>query len=103
MYKVAAMGDSGSIAGLAALGLEVFPEERAQEAARLLRHLAGSGYAVVFVTEALAAQIPQEIERYRYERVPAVILIPGIAGNTGAGLENVRISVEKAVGVDILS
>ena len=103
MYKVAVMGDLDSIVGLSALGLEIFPTEQADEAARLLKSLAGSGYAVIYVTEALAARIPEEIARYRYERIPAIILIPGIGGNTGAGLENVRVSVEKAVGMDILN
>ena len=101
MYKVAAMGDADSITGLSALGLEIFPVDEADEAARQLKQLAASGYAVIYVTEALAEKIPEEIGRYRYERIPAVILIPGVSGNTGAGLENVRISVEKAVGMDI--
>ncbi|MDR2687308.1 MAG: V-type ATP synthase subunit F [Oscillospiraceae bacterium] len=103
MYRVAAMGDADSVAGLSALGVEVFPVEEAGEAARQLRSLAGGGCAVVYVTEALAARIPEEIERYRYARVPAVILIPGIRGNTGAGLRNISVSVEKAVGSDIIS
>ena len=34
--------------------------------------------------------------------MPAIIQIPGIAGNTGAGIENVKKSVETAVGSDIL-
>ena len=103
MYKIAAMGDRDSIAGLAALGLEIFPAEEPGQAAKLLRRLAGSGYAVVYLTEALAARIPEEIDRYRDERIPAVILIPGICGNTGAGLANVNRSVEKAVGTNILN
>lgn len=103
MYKIAAMGDRDSITGLSALGLEIFPTENAGEAARLLKSLAGGGYAVIYITEALAAQIPEGIERYRYARIPAVILIPGLRGNTGAGLKNISISVEKAVGSDIIS
>ena len=103
MYKVAAMGDRDSIIGLSSLGLEIYPTKEAGEAARQLRQLAGSGYAVIYITEALAAKIPEEIAKYRFERIPAVILIPGIIGNTGAGLANVRISVEKAVGMDIIS
>ena len=103
MYKVAALGDRDSITGLSALGVEIFPADDAILAARHLKQLACSGYAVIYITEALAALIPEEIAQYRYERIPAVILIPGISGNTGAGLENVRISVEKAVGMDILN
>jgi len=103
MYKIAAMGDRDSITGLAALGLEIFPTEDAQQAAQQIKNLAGGGYAVIYVTEALAAQIPEEIDKYRYARIPAVILIPGVRGNTGAGLKNISISVEKAVGSDIIS
>jgi len=103
MYKVAAMGDADSITGLSALGVEIYPADDAGEAARRLKQLAASGYAVIYVTEALAAKIPEEIARYRYERIPAVILIPGVSGNTGEGLANIRISVEKAVGMDILN
>ena len=33
---------------------------------------------------------------------PAVILIPGISGNTGDGLKAVKKSVEQAVGSDII-
>jgi len=103
MYKVAAMGDADSITGLSALGVATFPVEDAGQAAQQLKRLANDSYAVVFIAEALAAKIPEEIGRYRYERIPAVILIPGVSGNTGEGLANIRISVEKAVGMDILN
>ena len=33
---------------------------------------------------------------------PAIIPIPGVAGNTGIGIRDVKQSVEKAVGSDIL-
>ena len=52
--------------------------------------------------EALAAEIPHAIERYREQTLPAVIQIPGVAGNTGAGVAGVKKSVEQAVGSDIL-
>ncbi len=102
MYKVAAMGDRDSIYGLAALGLAIFPEDHPEHAAKTLRHLADNGYAVIFMTEKLAAQIPAEVDRYREQSMPAVILIPGVTGNTGQGMQNVSRAVEKAVGSDIL-
>ena len=40
--------------------------------------------------------------RYRESLLPAVILIPGVSGNTGKGIEGVKKSVEQAVGSDIL-
>ncbi len=103
MYKAAVMGDKDSIYGFAALGLEVFPVADFSGAAAMLKKLADNSYAVIYVTEALAAAIPDEIEKYKNRVMPAIILIPGITGNTGAGLANVSKAVERAVGSDILN
>lgn len=103
MSKIAVMGDKDSIYGFAALGLSVFECSAAADAAALLRRLAASDYAVIYITEKLAALIPEEIDRFRGVLSPAVILIPGVSGNTGKGLSDVEISVEKAVGSNILS
>lgn len=102
MYKTAVLGDYDSIYGFAALGLEIFPAVDEKEGRQKLRKLAESGYAVIYITEALAAKIPEEIERYKEQFLPAVIQIPGVSGNTGAGIEGVKKSVEQAVGSDIL-
>ena len=103
MYKIAVMGDQDSIYGFADLGLEPFSITNPQAAERKLRELAeGGGYAVIFITEALAAQIEPEIERHRSAGLPAVILIPGASGNTGRGMMAVKKSVEQAVGSDII-
>lgn len=97
------MGDKDSISGFAALGLEIFPAEDAALAIEALRKMVNSDYAVIYITEALAAKIPEEIEKYKERSIPAIILIPGIVGNTGMGLYNVKRTVEKAVGSDILN
>lgn len=102
MYKIAVMGDRDSIYGFATLGLDTFPFTDSAEAAKKLRELADGSYAVVYITEALAAEIEPEIVRYSSARVPAVILIPGVSGNTGAGISAVKKSVEQAVGSDII-
>lgn len=102
MHKVAVMGDRDSVYGFAALGLEVYPLEEAKEAVKILGLLSGSNVAVVYITEALAAKIEPEIESYRLQKLPAIILIPGVSGNTGKGMLNVKKSVEQAVGSDII-
>lgn len=104
MYKLACMGDAASISGYAALGLEIFPFEaqELQPAGETLRRLAQSGYGVIYITEALAQGLAQEIAHYNDKPLPAIILIPGVLGNTGAGLRNVSKSVERAVGSNIL-
>ncbi len=102
MYKIAAMGDKDSIYGFSSIGLELFPLTDPREAARELRRMSEENYAVVFMTEALASALGAELDRYRERPVPAVILIPGVAGNTGEGLRSISRSVEQAVGSDIL-
>ena len=102
MYKIAVLGDYDSIYGFAAVGLDTFPVSDAQTAAKQLHNLAENQYSVIYITEGLAAQIPDAIEKYNTSLLPAIIQIPGISGNTGAGVENVKKSVEQAVGSDIL-
>ena len=102
MYKIAVMGAYDSIYGFASLGLDIHPVSDIQEGEEELRILASGDYAVIYITEALAAQIPHEIARYREQVLPAIIQIPGVSGNTGAGITGVKKSVEQAVGSDIL-
>ena len=102
MYRIAVLGDYDSIYGFSALGLDIFPQEDPKEVAKKLHELAESGYGVVYITEKLAAEMDAAIEKYRERVLPAIILIPGVSGNTGQGIQSVRRSVEQAVGSDIL-
>ena len=102
MYRMAVMGDKPSIFGFASLGMATFPVEDAEDARVLLKKLAKNEFAVIYITEELASRISDEIEKYCSESLPAIILIPGINGNTGAGMADVKRCVEKAVGSDIL-
>lgn len=102
MYKIAVVGDYDSIYGFAALGLETFPVTGRREAEERLEMLAGNGYGIIYITEALAAECKSIIEKYQEQILPAVIQIPGVFGNTGDGVQRVKNSVEQAVGSDIL-
>ncbi len=102
MHKIAVMGDRDSIYGFAALGMEPFPVTEHAAAAKKLRELAEGQYAVIYITEALGSLLENEIERYRERGLPAIILIPGVSGNTGKGMDAVKKSVVQAVGSDII-
>ncbi len=103
MYKIAVLGDYDSIYGFATLGLSICPVKTREEASDMFRQLASSEkYGIIYVTESVAAQLGKEIEKYRERTFPAIIQIPGVSGNTGAGVENVKKTVEQAVGSDIL-
>ena len=102
MYKMAVVGEYDSIFGFATLGLDTFSVSDSEEGKRTLATLAKEGYAVIYITEALGEKLHNEISKYQEEVLPAIILIPGISGNTNAGIELVKNSVKKAVGSDIL-
>lgn len=103
MYKGAAViGDKDSIYIFASIGLSIFPVTDKTDGLKRFRQLCSGDYAVIYITESLAVEMEEEIEKVSGRICPAVILIPGVCGNTGKGKERVRKSVEKAVGSDIL-
>ncbi len=102
MTDIAVIGDRDSVYGFAALGLKTFFVETEEEIRRCFRSLCHEKYGIIYMTEAAASVIPEEIARMREQRLPAVILIPGTWGNTGQGVAEVKKSVEQAVGADIL-
>ena len=102
MYKIGVIGDRSSVQGFAALGLTTFAVNGPEEATAILRSPEVSEFAVLYVTEQLAAACEPAITLHRNSRTPAVILIPGKEGSLGIGLGNVSKRVEKAVGSNIL-
>lgn len=102
MSRIAVLGDIDSIYGFGALGFDTFPFTEPAPAAKKLRELADMGYGIVYITEALADRLDDVIDSYRESLLPAIILIPGISGNTGKGIRSVKKSVEQAVGSDII-
>lgn len=102
MYKMAVVGEYDSIFGFATLGLDTFAVSTPEEGKKVLTNLVQGEYAVIYVTEALEEALHDEIAQYQEAVLPAIILIPGISGNTNAGVAQVKESVKKAVGSDIL-
>ena len=104
MSKIAVIGDKESIYGYAALGLDTYFVNYHEDNTALFKKLCQSqSYSIIYITEAAAAMLEKEIEKYKDQPAPAIILIPGVSGNTGEGISAVRKSVEKAVGSDIFN
>lgn len=103
MYKIAVLGDRESVLGFKALGLDVYSAETVEESRKILHSLAKDGEtAIIYLTEQYASQMMDEVNKYKDEVMPAIILIPGKAGSMGIGMQNITDSVERAVGADIL-
>lgn len=98
MLKVAAVGDRESVSGFRAIGMDVFTPDCKSECQSILNELCKGEYAIIYITEEFAEFCKDIIKKYSDVICPAIILIPGVKNNTGEGMRQLSLSVEKAVG-----
>ncbi len=101
-YRIAVIGDWQSVMGFRALGLDTYPVTGPEEARETIRELAKTDCAVIYLTETLAKDLGDVLDRYKDAVQPAIILIPGREGSLGIGKANIQRAIERAVGADIL-
>ena len=103
MYnKIAVIGDKDSVLAFKSVGAEVFDSSTADETRALIKKLSQGGYAVIFVAENLAEQIPDTLAKCKTVTFPAVVPIPTTEKSSGLGMQGIKNYVEKAIGVDII-
>ncbi len=100
--KIAVIGEKASVMGFRSVGFQVFECDTAEAIESTVARLVKEQYGVVFLTEQALARTPHLLDKYKDERIPAIIPIPGREGTLGIGMANLRKSVERAVGADIL-
>lgn len=100
--KIGVIGARHEVQAYRAVGLNVVAVASAEEAARTVFQMAQDNYSVIFITEEQAKLIPDTLQRYKSQPLPAIIPIPGSQGSSGFAMKLLRDNVEKAVGVDIL-
>ncbi len=102
MYKIGVLGDKDSIMGFSALGITTESVETADEAREKFLKMSDGEFAILYVTEHIAAQLEEEIAKCRDKMIPAVIPIPDNRGSLGIGMQTVKKNIERAVGSDII-
>lgn len=102
--RVGIIGDRESVLGFMALGYTVCEASDVDAARKALTALAqDQSFGIIFVTEALAPELAEEIDRYKDSPLPAIITIPTAGGaGQGYGMQALHKAVERAVGADIL-
>jgi V/A-type H+-transporting ATPase subunit F len=90
--------------GFRALGLDVYPAEPETAGAVFDSALRAEGqpYAIIYITEELAAPLKDRIDAVKEAMVPAIIPIPSKNGSLGLGMNALTAAVERAVGANIL-
>ncbi|WP_027398843.1 V-type ATP synthase subunit F [Anaerovorax odorimutans] len=102
MSKVGIIGDKDSILGFLALGIDVFPAYNADEVKKTIHGLAEKDYAIIYITEQASLMAKDSIAKYKDFELPAIIVIPGVEGSMGLGMNELRESAKRAIGADIL-
>ena len=95
-YSIAVIGDWESVMGFRALGLDTYPVTSVEEARKTVHNLAKTDCAVIYLTETLAKDMIDVLDRYKDEIQPAIILIPGREGSLGIGRANIQSAIERA-------
>jgi len=111
-YKTAIIGPKDIISGFKALGVVPFDVKDGGEALEIIKSIKskvidGNGkedkFAVIILIESIANRISEdEFAKVYGGALPAIVVLPGIEGSTGAGIKKLRSLAERAVGSDIL-
>ena len=102
MSKVGVIGDKDSVMGFLALGIDTFTAYEPEEIKKTIHRLIEEDYAIIYITEQASLLAKDYIARFKDEPLPAIIVIPGIGASLGLGVNEIRESSKRAIGVDIL-
>ncbi len=97
-----AVGERDAVLAFKSVGMQVIAADTAEETASAVKKLAREGCAVIFITDHAASLIPETLQRYQTEPLPAIIPIPGSRAAEAIGMKRLKQNVEKAIGADIL-
>ena len=103
MPKAVAVGEKHLILGFKGVGFEILP---LNDASRLMESLVSlsrdSEVGLVLVTESMARENPKAIEEFRQRSTAILTIIPTHEGSDHVSFQEIRKSVERSMGVDIL-
>ena len=104
MSRAIVVGEKTFILGFKGVGFEIEPAENAESVGRILGALSRErNIGLVLLTETMAAENAEAVANFR-EMNPGAILtvIPTHKGSTRRSFEEMRKTVERSIGVDML-
>ncbi|NLX85312.1 MAG: V-type ATP synthase subunit F [Synergistaceae bacterium] len=100
---MAAVGSYDSILPFKAIGLDVveITDENRDSLGLIMNKFALKKYAALFIEEALFSKYQNIVDEVNESTDMCIIPVPNQSGSMGVGLNSIRRSVERAVGMDI--
>ncbi len=103
MPKAVAVGEKHLILGFKGVGFEIVPVDDSEKLLHELNVLSRDPeVALVLVTESLAEEAPRVIEEFRGRSAAVLTVIPTHEGSKHLSFQEIRKSVERSMGIDIL-
>jgi V/A-type H+/Na+-transporting ATPase subunit F len=103
MSRAVAIGEKHLILGFKGVGFEIIPVEDSSKVGEVLNGLVRqSDVGLVFVTESIAKDAAEAIRDFRVRSSAILTLIPSHEGSDQVSFQEIRRSVERSLGLDIL-
>lgn len=99
--RIGVIGNKDSILAFKAAGFEVFDAADAPAAHELIKKLTREQFAVVLITEDLAAKVEDVLKKAKAKPYPIFLPIPFGRVSSGFGMAGVKKDIEKAIGRDL--
>ncbi len=98
--KMAILGDGDSVLAFKAGGVDAYYAKSREQAKDVLRELA-KNYAVIFITDGLAAETDDLLKKFEKNPYPIIVPVPSEKSSSYAA-GKLKERMERALGVDIL-
>ncbi len=103
MFKIAAVGEEDLIMGFRGIGAELINVDSSKELDDVLERLVSdTTISLIMITETIAKDCMEKITNFRDRSSAIVLLIPAHTGSLNLSLEEMRLDVERAAGIDLL-
>lgn len=99
--QMAIVGSEDVVCLFGAAGIEPVRITDASEADAALYRLAREGKKIIFLSEDLYQAIPDVLAKYADKAYPILLPLPLDQDANGVGLERIRKSVERAIGISL--
>ena len=99
--KMAILGEGDSVLAFKAGGVDAYYASDREHAKDILRKLAKE-YAIIFITEKLAGEMDDLLNKFNQTPYPVILPVPSGDGTDGYAKAKMKERMEKALGVDIL-
>lgn len=103
MFKIIAVGEEALIMGFRGIGAELINVDSSKELDDVLERLVSdTTISLIMITETIAKDCMEKITNFRDRSSAIILLIPAHTGSLNLSLEEMRLDVEKAAGIDLL-